>query len=226
MENRQQLVARYEEACKLVPPEDILLQELIPGNGQTQFSFAGLCQDGQPLAWVVARRARQYPIDFGRSSSFVETARQPDVEQAARRILTEMRFTGLIEAEFKLDPRDNRYKLLELNPRVWGWHTLGRLAQVDFPYLLWRMALGKALPVQRSEPPAGLGWIHLRTDVPARVQELRRGVWPNLPPFRSLRRPVEFAILALDDPVPALLDLPLLGYLAWRRRLAGGKFVS
>ena len=160
VENRQQLVARYEEACKLVPPQDILLQELIPGNGQTQFSFAGLCQDGQPLAWVVARRTRQYPIDFGRSSSFVVTAKQPDVEQAARHILAEMRFSGLIEAEFKLDPRDNRYKLLELNPRVWGWHTLGRLAQVDFPYLLWRMALGKAMPVQRSEPPAGLGWIH------------------------------------------------------------------
>jgi hypothetical protein len=34
---------------------------------------------------------------------------------------------------------------------------------------------------------------------------------------RSLRGPLEFAILAADDPVPAILDLPLLALLAWRR---------
>jgi predicted ATP-grasp superfamily ATP-dependent carboligase len=221
--NHQELITRYTEACALIPPNEILLQELIPGNGETQFSFAALCQNGEPLAWVVARRARQYPIDFGRSSSYVETVEAPDVEQAARRILTELRYTGLIEAEFKVDPRDGRCKFLELNPRVWGWHTLGRIANVDFPYLLWRMTLGESVPMQRRGPPAGLHWIHLRTDLPAVVQGIRRGVRPKLASFRSLGHQVEFAILAADDPIPALVDIPLLGYVAWRRRLAGGK---
>jgi predicted ATP-grasp superfamily ATP-dependent carboligase len=218
--NRQELSQRYEEAATLVEPSNILVQELIPDDGPSQFSFAALCRDGEPLAWLVARRTRQYPIDFGRSSSFVETVERPEVEQAARRILAEMRITGLVEVEFKRDPRDNRYKLLEVNPRVWGWHTLGRLAEADFPYLLWRMTVGESVDAQRCEPSPGLAWIHLRTDLPALAQGLRRGVQMKLPSIRALARRTEFAIVAADDPLPAILDLPLLGYVAWRRRLA------
>ncbi|MHB1158806.1 MAG: hypothetical protein ACYC3V_00535 [Chloroflexota bacterium] len=38
--------------------------------------------------------------------------------------------------------------------------------------------------------------------------------------YRSLRGPLEFALLTLDDPVPALLELPLQGLVAWKRRTA------
>jgi len=39
--------------------------------------------------------------------------------------------------------------------------------------------------------------------------------------LRSLSGPVEFAMAAADDPLPAILDIPLLGVLAWRRRSVG-----
>ena len=61
-----------------------MIQELIPGGGETQFSYGAICENGRVLASVVARRTRQYPVDFGRSSSFVETVDAPAVEQAAR----------------------------------------------------------------------------------------------------------------------------------------------
>jgi predicted ATP-grasp superfamily ATP-dependent carboligase len=225
VEDRQTLLALYDEACTFVAPQDILVQELIPGNGETQFSFAGLCKDGRPLAWLTARRARQYPIDFGRSSSFVETVEQPEVEQVARRILGGLRFTGLVEVELKLDPRDNRCKLLELNPRVWGWHTLGRRAGADFPYLLWCLINGQSVNGAAGAAPPGLRWLHLRTDLPAAVQGLRRGVLAPSGYLRSLGKggSLEFAIVAGDDPLPAVLDIPLLAYLAWRRRAFDGK---
>ena len=46
-----------------------LLQELIPGDGEAQFSYVALCADGCPLAWATARRTRQFPTEFGHSSS-------------------------------------------------------------------------------------------------------------------------------------------------------------
>jgi D-aspartate ligase len=215
-ENRPALLARYDEAGALVEPSVIMVQELIPGEGQEQYSFAALCRDGRPLAWVVARRTRQYPTDFGRSSSYVETVEQPEVEWAARRLLAALRFTGLVEAEFKRDARDGRYKLLELNPRVWGWHTLGRRAGADFPYLQWRLVHDQPVAEGTCARP-GLRWVHMRTDLPAVADEFRRGVLSPGAYVRSLRGPLEFAIFALDDPLPAILDLPLLGYLAWHR---------
>ena len=39
-------------------------------------------------------------------------------------------------------PGDRGYRLLDVNPRVWGWHSLGDRAGVDFSYLVWRMASG------------------------------------------------------------------------------------
>lgn len=221
VDDRQALLARYDEACAFAAPRDILVQELIPGGGEAQLSFAGLCKDGEPLAWLAARRVRQYPIDFGRSSSLVETVQQPEVEQAAMRILRALRYTGLIEVEFKLDVRDGRFKLLELNPRVWGWHTLGRLAGVDFPYLLWRLVCGLGLNHDLQPARPGLHWLHLRTDLPAVVQSLRSGVLSPRAYLASLRGPLEFAIVAPDDPLPAVLDLPLLAYIGWRRRSPG-----
>jgi predicted ATP-grasp superfamily ATP-dependent carboligase len=71
--DRETLLARYRVACALVLPEIVMVQEMVPGDGASQFSFTALCSEGQPLAWVTARRTRQYPIDFGHSSCFVET---------------------------------------------------------------------------------------------------------------------------------------------------------
>src|SRR4029079_16716973 len=68
VEDRRELLERYDQACRLLPAEAIMVQELIPGGGEAQFSSAALCRDGVPLAEIVVRRARQYPPDFGHAS--------------------------------------------------------------------------------------------------------------------------------------------------------------
>src|SRR5436309_3966594 len=160
-DDRQTLAALYAKASALVGPDVVMVQELIPGGGETQFSYAALCADGRTLASVTARRTRQYPVDFGRSSSFVETCDQPAVEEPARRLLAAMRYTGLMEVEFKYDRADGRYKLLDLNPRVWTWQALCGRAGVDFPYLLWRSIHGEAVPDLRGR--SGVRWVRMST---------------------------------------------------------------
>src|SRR6267143_283457 len=180
--NREELLARYRVARDLIPPYLILVQERIPGGGEAQFSYAALCCDGQPIASLTARRTRQYPIDFGYSSSFVET----------------------------LDVPDGRYKLLDINPRLWTWSPLGDRAGVDFPYLLWQMMVGRPVPEQTGR--TGVRWIRTCTDVPAAIHEMLRGRMSLGTYLRSLRGPVKFALMAADDPLPGLLDLPLFAY--------------
>jgi len=140
------LLARYDEACKLVAPEMLMVQEVLPGWGESQFSYAALCRDGCPLASIVARRTRQFPMDFGRFSTYVETVEEPQVVELGVRFLAAMRFTGLVEIEFKRDSRDGKFKVLDMNPRVWGWHTLCGRAGVDFPYLTWLLVRGEPVP--------------------------------------------------------------------------------
>ena len=218
VDDRESLIARYEEAAALLEPSLIMVQELIPGTGHEQLSYAALCRDGRPIASVVARRTRQWPMDFGRASTFVETIDDPEVEVSAMRVLASLRFTGIVEVEFKRDPRDGELKLLDINPRAWGWHSLGRAAGVDFPYLLWLMLSGEELPRVRGR--VGVRWVRALTDLPTAVGEIRAGRLSVGAYVRSLRGPIEFAILAPDDPLPALVEVPAALALAWRRRTA------
>jgi D-aspartate ligase len=206
--DHRELLTRYDEACSMIEPDAIMLQELIPGSGACQFSFAALCADGKPLASILAVRLRQHPIDFGHSSSYVESIEHPEVERLSRIILAAMRFTGLAEVEFKLDPCDGTLKLLDINPRVWGWHTLGARAGVDFPYLAWQLANG--LKPEEARGRAGVHWMRVLTDLPAVLGQLRVGSLSLGSYLRSFRRPLEFAIWAIDDPIPSLFEIPTL----------------
>jgi len=210
VENREQLIARYREARELIPPELIVVQELIPGGGESQFSYAALCCDGQPIASLTARRTRQYPIDFGYSSSFVETLDVPEIAALSRRLLSAIGYTGLVEVEYKFDVRDRRYKLLDINPRLWTWSALGSRAGVDFPYLLWQIMTGKRVPEQTARN--GVRWVRMSTDVPAAVHEILRGRISLRAYLGSLHSPLQFALMASDDVLPGLLDLPLFAY--------------
>jgi predicted ATP-grasp superfamily ATP-dependent carboligase len=210
---------RFAEAVTLVSPEVLMVQELVPGGGESQFSYAALCRDGRPLATAVARRTRQYPADFGRASTYVETVEEPEVVEPSIRLIGEMGFTGLVEVEYKRDPRDGVYKLLDINPRVWGWHTLCGRAGVDFPYLAWLLARGEEVPELRAA--AGARWVRLSTDLPTSLREIAQGRLSVRTYLRSLRGPVESAIFARDDPRPGLLELPLLARVLVRRLFRG-----
>jgi predicted ATP-grasp superfamily ATP-dependent carboligase len=216
-ENRDSVLARYDQAGALLPREDLIVQEIVPGGGEAQFSYAALCKDGRSLASVVARRTRQYPKDFGQLSTYVETVEVPEVIEPAERLLAAIRFTGLAEVEFKRDPRDGRFKVLDINPRVWGWHTLSRRAGVDFPYLLWLLTRGKPVPPLRGR--AGERWVHLSADLRVAIEEIlggRLSLWDYL---RSIRGPVESALFSWDDPLPGLFDLPLFAFTVGKRLL-------
>lgn len=219
VEDRQELLDRYDEACELMTPDVVIVQELIPGGGETQLSYVALCEEGRVLVQAAARRARQYPVDFGRASTYVEIVDLPELEEPARRLLAAMRYTGMIEVEFKRDPRCGSYKLLDINPRAWGWHTLCQRAGIDFPYLQWRMLYGE--PVHGVRARSGVRWVRMAMDLRAAVAEIRQGRLSPRAYLRSLwGQPLEFAIFAADDPLPALVDLPLLVYLSMKRGAA------
>jgi D-aspartate ligase len=218
-EDRASLLAGYDEACKLMDPELLMIQEIVPGWGEAQFSFAALCQDGSPLASIVARRTRQFPMDFGRFSTYVETIDEPQVVAPALRLLAALHFTGIAEVEFKRDPRDGQLKLLDVNPRVWGWHTLSNRAGVDFPYLLWRLVRSESVPKVRGR--SGERWMRMWTDFPMAIHEILNGRLSLRNYLRSLRGKKESAIFAWDDPLPGLFELPLMAAMVGRRLLKG-----
>jgi predicted ATP-grasp superfamily ATP-dependent carboligase len=216
-DDRQTLLAHYDEACKALPKDLILVQEVIPGPGEAQFSYAAVCSEGRPLAWVVARRKRQFPTDYGRFSTAVETVDDPGIIEPSVRLLNALQYSGLIEIEFKQDARDGRFKVIDLNPRVWGWHTLGARAGVDFAYLQFLAACGEKVADVRAR--SDVHWVRMNPDVAMAFFDIARGRLSFGQYLRWLGSPIETAIFTRDDPMPALLELPLMIRLQLRRLL-------
>ena len=210
-ETPEQLLELYHRAAQDIRPEEILIQEIIPGDGHRQVSYCAFFRDGQAHSVLLARRLRQHPREFGRAATYVETVDLPEIEELSERFLRAINFYGLVEVEFKQDPRDSQYKLLDVNARAWGFHGLGRVAGVDFPYLLYADQAG--IPVKRSRAKAGIGWVRLLPDVPVVISDLAHGYLSLGSYWSSLKSVRTESVFDYKDPLPSLGELALLPYL-------------
>ncbi|WP_119269069.1 carboxylate--amine ligase [Taklimakanibacter deserti] len=206
-DNREDFVRLYAEAASLVGPDCVVVQELVPGDGECQLSYAGLWWQGRPVSSFTAQRTRQYPIDFSYTSTFVETIESEDVHQAAETFLSSIGHHGLCEIEFKRDPRNGALKILDVNPRPWSWFGLADAAGIDFGAAIVALASGHKPPPMRAR--AGVGWMFGQRDPVAAFQlalagRLDVGRW-----LASLTRTRTFASLSLSDPLPSLIELPI-----------------
>lgn len=117
-----------------------LIQERIQGPGVGIFL---LTHNGQPKAFFAHRRIREKPPSGGVSVVCESIEPPKEALDAAKLLFERVGWTGVGMVEFKMDKRDNRPKLMEVNARFWGSLQLAISAGVDFPYLLYNMALGQ-----------------------------------------------------------------------------------
>lgn len=214
-DSREELLNLYDQASDAVGGRPVItVQEMIPGGGEAQFSFTALCENGHVLASVFAQRKRLLPIDFG-SSAYVETILPiPEIDIASRLWLEKVRYTGLVEVEFKYHAGSRTYKLLDVNARSWGWHALCQYAGVDYPFLMWKL-------VQRQEVPPVQGksdvrWMRTAYDVMSALQLIRRGSL-SVKEYIASWKGVHHDVYVFDDLLPALFEIPLLLRLIWNK---------
>jgi predicted ATP-grasp superfamily ATP-dependent carboligase len=215
-DTRAELSDRFRAAAELMGAEEVIVQELIPGAGDTQLAYCAFFREGRSAASMVVRRLRQHPPLFGRASTFVETIEHPELEGLSERFLERIDYYGLVELEYKHDVRDGRTKLLDVNARTWGYHSLGQRAGVDFPYLQYADQLSLPVP-DGLRAPAGVSWIRLATDLPTAIALFANGALDWRGYARSLSAANVESVFCRDDPLPGLAELALLPYLALTR---------
>lgn len=210
-DDRESFVRLYTEAASLVGPDCVVVQELVPGDGDCQLSYASLWWLGRPVTSFVAQRTRQYPIDFSYTSTFVETIDSDDVRQAAETFLASIGHHGLCEIEFKRDPRNGVLKILDVNPRPWSWFGLADAAGIDFGAAIVALAGGQAPPAMKARK--GVGWMFSLRDQVAAFQLALAGRLNFSSWLTSLTRTRTFASFSLSDPLPGIVEIPLT---VWR----------
>ena len=213
--NSQDLRDLFLKAQQIAGTDEILIQDQIPGDGTRQFGYCAFFKDRQAVGSMVSRRRRQHPHDFGRASTFVETVEQPKIEELSKHLLSELNFYGLVEVEYKQDPRNGEFKLLDINARTWGYHTLGPVAGVDFVWMLYCDQVG--LPVTPARAKPGMSWMRMLTDFPTAMLDIANGRLSLGAYLHSLWTYDAEAVFNLRDPLPGLMECGLLPYLIVKR---------
>jgi predicted ATP-grasp superfamily ATP-dependent carboligase len=135
--SRSELVAAWRAVHARIPRP--LVQERVSGFGMGLFLLAA---EGRIVASFAHRRRREKP-PAGGVSVLSESIPVPVALRApAERLLFALDWTGVGMLEFKVGETDGVPRLIEMNPRFWGSLALPLLSGVDFPWLLYQLALG------------------------------------------------------------------------------------
>ena len=180
-------------------------QEYVPGADDAIGSFHGFAAPGgEVLASFVGRKLRTFPALTG-ESTFLELARNDELERLGRDIAARLGLAGVFKMDFKRCAGSGRYYLLEINTRFNIWHELGARNGVDLPRVAYEFLLYGRRPAPRRARER-YRWLAWRYDWPA-FKELNAG--GQLSVARWLwslaRAPKVYEHFAWDDPLPFAL---------------------
>jgi len=195
----EELIEAWRSAADCEP----LLQEVIPGDDATLWTVGSYTDaSGTPLGLFCGRKLVQMPRGFG-TCRVGEARWREDVVEQALALLGALGYHGIAQTEFRLDARDGRFKLMEVNPRLWQWHGLARACGVDLPRIAYLDVLGRPQRPVRSGPEHdGRRWVVAAAHLRASRQE-------GTPLRRALR---EIGPQAVEgtfdrrDPLPAIVQ--------------------
>lgn len=175
----------------------VILQEIIPGPANHMCGCAGY-HDGRTITSFCYRRIREYPHGFG-CGTFIETVPSFFARTKLGECLERLAYCGIFDAEFKLDPRDNAFKLIEINARSWWQNALPTGAGFNVIHAAYLDAMGQPAPKRGHDSyRSGVKWVSLNLDLKSMLED---GGNP-LSWLWSLKGTRTFAVLAVDDPRP------------------------
>ncbi len=201
------LFAAVKRACE----HPLVAQEIV-GQGLTDFysvcSYIGKSGSGHEGkdGVFVGRKLEQYPPQFG-TGCLVAAEWVPSIAERGIQILKTFGYSGVSEVEFIYDERDDEYKLLDINTRVWKWIGLPIAAGVDLPWLAYSDAIGR--PVSAERPRDGLIWTYAKDYMALRQAGLGKAtahyvpeaLWAEL--IAGQAEHIVDAVIDPDDPMPA-----------------------
>jgi len=183
-----------------------LVQELIPGPDKNHYkSSCYLSRNGEILLAFGLQKIRQQPVGFG-FGCLVESVDYPEMLDLGKDFFTSIGYRGVGSAEFKLDLRDNKLKLIELNPRYWQQNALAEKCGMNFP-LMDYMELTDCRPKAIRDYLPGIKWVNIYSDIESFREYRQRGSLSFRQWLDSLKGEKLLSDLAGDDILPGLREL-------------------
>jgi D-aspartate ligase len=172
--NKKELSSQMKLISSKIDIEDTFTQELIPFDGSNKtISFTAFCDSGEINSYWMGAKIREHPIQFG-TATLTKSVHIQDCLEFSRKLLKKLDYTGVCEVEYLCDPRDKKYKLIEINPRTWLWVGLAIACGVNYPVYIYNF-LNKIETHFSKSYEVGLKWYNPYTDFVFSLQAILKG---------------------------------------------------
>ncbi|MBN1274060.1 MAG: ATP-grasp domain-containing protein [Candidatus Aminicenantes bacterium] len=128
--------------------KDYIIQERIGDTNAVQGGFF-LFREGEYISYYGHRRIRTFPPSGG-VTVFSQYEENERIKKTGRLLLEKLRWSGLAMVEFLYDVKTDEYKVIEINPRVWGSFLLSEYSGADLLSGYLNISLKKPLPPKHS----------------------------------------------------------------------------
>lgn len=201
---------------------DSVLQEVIVGPEENIYVAAVYSDaDLEIRSLFTAQKTRQYPPLYG-SGSYMEARWSQEIADLSLDLVKKLEYRGICGTEFKWDPRDEAWKLIEVNPRPTLWFALTRAAGVDVVWDAYCDLVGRPNPPHIHVQDDSVRWQLLVRDLISGVHFVRNGELSWKDWFRTVVDPrrKEYAVLSWRDPA-MLWGYPLNTWWKYRSHARG-----
>ena len=185
------------------------VQEIIPGPSSNLYTVGSVMDYNlKPSAIFTGRKIRQKPIDFG-TCTLGESKWTPEIADLGIKLLKKIGYFGVSQVEFKFDPRDRTYKLMEINARPWLWIWLPTFCGMNLPYIFYKTIKDQESTVGKFEE--GLYWHRVQSDIVLLSQQII-----NPHPWFSFKDTLKYMFKRKTYPLFSIYDIKPFLYETYR----------
>lgn len=195
-----------ERYAKIFPTGlEALVQSIIQGPNTNHIKVCAYYNhDGERKALFLTRKIRQNPTEFG-VGTIMESFHDDELARIGLKFFEGIGYRGIGSIELKLDDRDKKYKMIELNPRLWAQNSQPTYAGINFPLTMYDDLTGR--PTQTRDYQDGVRWMDTLEDARAFWWYRQRGRTNFGELARSWLSIDCHAHFAWDDIMPAFVHL-------------------
>jgi predicted ATP-grasp superfamily ATP-dependent carboligase len=202
--SRDELLRSYETAAK--HKVKVFVQEHIPGETDSNYGFAAFFdRDSRPHCGMTYRRIREWPPHSPGVAAMAISVAVPELVDQATKFFSGLGFHGIVQAEFKRDPRDDIWKILDVNPRAWTSNRLATRCGCNIPLAAFLDSVG--LGFEKPSMRQGVIWMNFREAFFSSLSAWRRRRLSLSECLRPLRGEIVYAVYDRNDVAPSIWGL-------------------
>jgi D-aspartate ligase len=195
-----ELITGYEQAS--VKHHAMMIQEIIPGDASAMHGFnAYYDRTSTPIGSFMYQRIREWPLGFG-NGCLIQRVNIPELEELITPLMKKIKYYGIVDVEFKKDPRDGQFKIIEINPRVWMQNNLPTRCGINHPHIAYQDAIGTLVEKPVLDNYQEMKWLFMVEDIKSTLKTLRKKSFSFHEWLQSYKGKKVYAVFARDDPRP------------------------